>query len=961
MTQSNASVLFPLVLPDIKLTEALAGDMLGDETCLTPDQLKASPLAPALAHAWAHSSYLKGLIRDNPERLALLLTEGPRAVVDRALAGVRALDLDGVELDDAMAALRQAKADVALAAAIADIGGQWALEDVTGALSDVAAVTTDAAIRLAVRETSGVASSDGFVALALGKLGSGELNYSSDIDLILLFDPERLTCRNRDDVDTAAVRIAQRLVHILTLRTGDGYVFRVDLRLRPDPDVTPPALPVRGAESYYQSSALPWERSAFVRARAIAGDIALGHAFLDSIRPFIWRRSLDYTIVRDIRDMSLHIREHFEQSEIRLEGYDVKRGRGGIREVEFFVQIHQMIHGGRDPSLQLRPTLQALAALVAAGKVAPRDAAQLEAAYRFQRAVEHRLQMVDDAQTHRIPTSAAAVRHIARFCGFKSARELATMIRRHGNAVARLYDRLVEPVAAQTAMVPADPDALATWAMNEGLPASDAVPAIERWRSDRYRALRSERARDLLEAMLPAIARALARTDDPRATLLRFDDFLSGLPSGVQILSLFQTNPRLLDLVARLLSVAPPVADALRRSPELLDVVLVPDHANVFQDRVAMETALSRRLARFQTLEEKLDEARRWTAEYQFLLAVQLLDRALAPSDARRLYTLIADIVIGRLVPAVIEDFSAKHGHIDNGALVVLALGRYGSANLTIGSDLDLVFLFAGDQDATSDGRLPLPAVQYFNRLAQRVVTAISAQTAGGSLYEVDTRLRPSGQQGLLAVTIDSFLAYQRQEAWTWEHMALAPARVVYGPADVATRLLGEIETIIRGTRDLRKLKSDVLEMRAEMDTHLPARTAWDVKRRPGGLVDLEFIAQYLTLREAAAGTLPALGSPAAILAALGPAGVLPAEDADTLVEAYETLSAIQTVIRVAFASPPESAEIPPGMRSILARTAGKANLRAVETLLTTTCNQVIALWPAVFGGKRPKQSKDKS
>lgn len=956
---SQDRLLFPLCPPAGKTSKSLLREMLGPEPPLPPDELEAHPLARAMAHAWQYSRYLKSLIRDDDARTAKLLTEGPEAVVQAALKGVAALDPDSLGMDEVMAALRRAKADVALATALADIAALWPLEQVTGALAELAAKATDMALRAACREVTDTSDHTGFAVLALGKLGSHELNYSSDIDLILLFDPDTLAKgRRNDDPQTTAVKIAQRLVNALSAPTPQGYVFRVDLRLRPDPDVTPLAIPVLGAEAYYQSAAQPWERSAFVRARPVAGDMALGEAFLQEIRPFIWRRSLDYTVVRDIRDMSHHIREHFDQTEIELYGYDVKRGRGGIREVEFFVQIHQMIHGGRDERLRLRPTLEALKALVETGKVNPREAETLEAALRFQRAIEHRLQMVDDAQTHSIPDDEDSVREFARFCGYRGVRELAAAIKRHGNAVARLYDDLVEPTADQKPKVPKDSQALAAWLASHDLPPAEGAAVIEKWRSGRYRAMRSDRARSLLEETLPDIAQAFARTHDPRAALMHFDDFLAGLPSGVQIFSLFQSNPKLLPLLAKLLTVAPPIADALRRSPELLDTLLDPGAAITLADPELLAQSLSLRLAHYDDLEGKLDEARRWVAENQFLIGVGLLERTLAPAMARKCYSLLADLVVPALTQATQEAFSRRHGRVPGGELIILALGRYGSANLTAGSDLDIVFLFTGEHDTPSDGPSPLSAAHYFNRLAQRVITALSAKTAAGGLYEVDTRLRPSGQQGLLAVTVESFLTYQRRDAWTWEHMALTPARVIVGPEEPCAALLESIADVVRQPRDPAKLKKQVLEMRAEMDAHRPASSVWDVKRRPGGLIDLEFIAQYLTLREAARGALPPLGAPGAALAALTQTDLLPSDVSARLAEAYDCLSAVQSVLRVGFDAPPETREINAGMAGTLARILGRTSLRNAEATLSKVCDSVIASWSAVFGSPRPRQKK---
>ena len=349
------------------------------------DRLGASSdpvMLAAIGAAWRGSPYLRRLMQRRTEALTILLTAGPQRVLEQALAGMLVPD------QPVAARLRCAKADAALATALADLSGLWTLEQVTRALSDMADRALDVAVAAAISERVPGAEPQGFAVLGLGKLGSHELNYSSDVDLILLHDRSKLPRRERDDVDEAAVRIARRVVELMQARDGDGYVFRVDLRLRPSSEVTPIVLPVEAAESYYQSEALPWERAAFIRSRACAGDIQLGERFLAEIGSFVWRRSLDYSAIRDIQAISLRIRDHFDAGQAVGPGYDLKRGRGGIREVEFFAQIHQMIFGGREPLLRVPATLDALAALATAGRIGADEAAMLGDAYRLLRSLD---------------------------------------------------------------------------------------------------------------------------------------------------------------------------------------------------------------------------------------------------------------------------------------------------------------------------------------------------------------------------------------------------------------------------------------------------------------------------------------------------------------------------------------------------------------------------------------------
>ncbi|MGL4541400.1 MAG: DUF294 nucleotidyltransferase-like domain-containing protein, partial [Polymorphobacter sp.] len=510
-------------------------------------------LETAIAHAFAEAPFLKGLLRRCPETLATIAVQGFDAALAAALA--RAGDPAGV-VDDV---LRAAKAEVALITALADLCGAWSLEQVTAALSAFADLALDRAVAAALAERD--APGAGFSVLALGKLGSHELNYSSDVDLILLYEPGVLPLRVREDHAEAASRIGRRVVQIMEAPTATGYVFRTDLRLRPSPEVTPMALPFAAAEHYYQSEALTWERVAFIRARACAGDVARGEAFLDAIRPFVWRRSLDYTAIRDIQSVSLRIRDHYDAVQDVGPGFDVKRGRGGIREIEFFAQIHQMIWGGRDPALRVAPTLDALAALAAAGRIDAGTAQTLAQAYRFLRTVEHRLQMRADEQTHSIPTQAAPRTAVAMLCGFADWRGLERRLRTETRGVAAAYDLLIAQAGGTP--VPTEPQALKRWLLAAKLKPAAFAPLIARWRSDKYRALRVDASRHRFEDILPDLLATLAASAEPAQAAARFDSFLAQLPAGLQFFALLQANPRLMPLLGRLLGVTPVLADAL--------------------------------------------------------------------------------------------------------------------------------------------------------------------------------------------------------------------------------------------------------------------------------------------------------------------------------------------------------------------------------------------------------------
>lgn len=915
-------------LPNMRLPDEVA--RLLDGTAL------ADPLAAAVAQAWHYSPYLRGLMRTRDETLRRLAADGPEAAVAAAYAEFAG---DAVPA----ARMRRAKADIALVAALADLAGLWSLEQVTGALSDIADRTLDLAVATAIAERAPDADPAGFAVLALGKLGSHELNYSSDVDLIFIHDRASLPRRERDDPDEAALRVARRVVELMQVRDGDGYVFRVDLRLRPSSEATPITLPFEAAESYYQSEALPWERAAFIRARACAGDVALGRSFLAAIRPFVWRRSLDYSAIRDIEDISLRIRDHFDEGQEVGPGFDLKRGRGGIREVEFFAQIHQMIFGGREPALRAPATLDALAALAAAGRIDAADAAQLGEAYRLFRTVEHRIQMRADEQTHAVPSAAPARTALAKACGLDGWRSLERLLVAATRTVARRYDGLI--ARSEGDRLPRDADALAKAfkARKFGDPAGLA-DMVARWRAGGYRALRSPDAQHALEAVLPRLIEALGAQPDPRTAASRLDAFLEQLPAGVQFLGFLDANPRLIGLLARLLGVTPVLADALARTPDLFDVLLDPEAFAPLPDAAALTAELNAFVGAGH-LEDRLDRVRRWTAERRFQIGAQLIEGLADPLDAAAAYAGLADAAFAVLSPAVADSFAEIHGRIGDHELLVLALGRFGGRALTARSDLDIVYLFSGDHEAQSDGAKPLPATLYFNRLAQRLTAALSVPTAAGALYEVDTRLRPSGAQGLLAVTIETFAAYQQQEAWAWEHMALTRARVVVGSEAAADATRAAIAAALHMDRDAATLRADVLRMRDEMEAHKPGAGLWDVKLGAGGLVDLEFIIHYLQLRDRIAFTPDLREACRALIAAetLVP-DLLAAHDLQTRLLVMLRLVGAQT-------GPVGKFTADVGLR--LAQSTGHADFAALEAALKLAKATVLGAWEGAFGSKR--------
>ena len=790
----------------------------------------------ARRRAECHSPFLREALSAHPEIAHAFLTDGSEAAAALALS---------LSDDDIEAELRRRRRGLALAVALGDLAGELSLESATRILSDFADQSIEAALRTALLERSPDAEPAGFAVIAMGKLGSRELNYSSDVDLLLLFDPATLPRRDRDDPGEAAVRVGRRLIELLQKRTADGYVERVDLRLRPSPEVTPIVLPVHAAISHYESSALPWERAAFIRARAAAGDIAVGERFLEAIQPFVWRRSLDFGVIEEVRQISARIRDHFAQGASIGPGYDLKRGRGGIREVEFFVQIQQMIHGGRDPTVRLPATLDAIGALRAAGRLDDDTATELADAYRLLRTIEHRVQMVEDAQTHLLPHRHEAIDNVAQLHGLRDRQELIAKLKPYVDRAGTIFDDLAPDDRKHLSN---DPEILSKELAALGFgDTAQAARHVADWRSGKARSLRSPAAQHAFEAMLPALLQAMAAGTDPDHALNRLSDIVERLSSGVNLFRLLEARPALAELLAKVLAHAPALADQLARRPELFEGLFdassfaMPPEAEKFADILA-------EAMRGRPYDDSLDRARRLVNERRFALGVQLIDRRRDPLEVTEGYANVAEGAVMALAKAAADEFQIAHGEIPEAELVILGLGRLGGHSLTHASDLDIIYLHSAEQGRVSDGSKPLGPNDYFNRLASRVTAALSVPTAAGPLYDVDARLRPEGAKGMLVVSLEAFEQYQRNEAWTWEHMALCRARPIFGSTKVREHVAAMIEGILRLPRDSGKVAADATRMRADMERHKPSRGQLDVKLGPGGLVDLEFATHVLQL-----------------------------------------------------------------------------------------------------------------
>ena len=939
------------------------------ELALELAELRDNPHCTALLdRIFAYSPFLTDCVVKEAAALPRLFDEGAEAWQEGCLAQMR----DVGALEDrakAMSELRVARRRAALGIAVPDIADLWAADQVMQAMSRLAVAslegTLDFLLRQAARKGEIVLRHPehpqlgcGYFLLGMGKLGAGELNFSSDIDLIALYEPGLIDYRGKRDCEDFCLRLTRDLVAMLSERTGDGYVFRTDLRLRPDPAATPLAMTYGAAMSYYGSMGQNWERAAMIKARCVAGDQVLGRAFLAELGPFIWRKSLDFLAIQDIHSIKRQINAVKGGGTIAIEGHNVKLGRGGIREIEFYAQTQQLIWGGRDPSLRESGTKAALDALATAGHIPTATATELKSSYDFLRRVEHRIQMQNDQQTHALPETSQGVAELADFLGFDDEAQFRLAIDFHFHRVEDHYAELFEEAPSLagpgnlvfTGDAP-EPGTVQTLSELRFASPETVFNLVRSWHHGRHRATRSQRARELLTEIMPALLQALGRTANPDQALAKFDEFLRGLPAGVQLFALLAANPRLLDLIAEVMGTAPALAELLTRRPQLLDAVLSPGFFGELPDKQALADELEERLSVARDFEDRLEITRRFANDHKFQAGVQRLQAMASETECGHFLTDLADVILEAIVPAVEADFARQHGRIEGRGLALIALGKLGSRELTAGSDLDLVALYDSPDEARSDGPRSLDSTTYYMRLTQRLVGALQAPTGEGSLYQIDLRLRPSGNASSVAQKLRAFRRYHAHSAWTWEHMALTRARVVLGEPAFAA----EIEETIRGIqtieRDGETLLRDVHSMRQRLTRDKPPRGPWDVKMIPGGLVDCEFVAQYLELRHAAKHPDLLGGSTDKVLERLGALGLMDPTEASALAEATRFWRAVQSYLRLTAPGDFDAQDVPEPIRPGLARAAGVLDFAALQNTLRSTATRVTAAYEQWIAG----------
>jgi Glutamine synthetase adenylyltransferase len=929
-----------------------------------PEAAALGPGSHLLGPLLEAAPYLLDLTRQHAGWLAEALEHGPDTTFARLLEEVAAAGRSAEEADVA-ATMRRAKGRTALLAAVAETGGAWTTARATEALSDLADATLEAALDLLMRQAfekgrlvlpkeQATAASSGLALFALGKHGGRELNYSSDIDIVAFFDPQKPVLADPSEATKFYSRMVQKLVGLMEDRQAGGYVFRTDLRLRPDPGSTPVALSVDAALAYYEVRGQNWERAAWIKARPCAGDKAVGEAFLKELAPYVWRRHLDFATIADIQAMKRQINISKRVGDIRVEGHNVKLGRGGIREIEFFAQTQQLIAGGRDKGLRVRPTAHALAALAASDWITPNAASELTETYWFLRAVENRLQMLRDEQTHIMPETPEGVAVIARLMGEANLAAFEARYRAALERVARYYAELFtegETLGSGEGNLvftgsDDDPGTLETLTAMGFANASKAIETVRKWHYGSYAATRTAAARAHLTELLPALLQTFGRAGNADAAMAHFDDFLARLPGGVQLFALLRNHEQLRTLLVQFMASAPRMSEAVIHRAHVMDGLIDPAFANDVTRREVLVAKVDAFLADARSYEELIDRARIIGQEQKFLVAAGLLSGTVGAQGAAEQFTALAETLLNRLFHQVQDEFALRHGRIPDAAVALLAFGKMASREMTYTSDLDFILLYDAP-DTESDGERQLATPHYFARLTQRLVAAVSAPTAEGVLYEADMRLRPSGNSGPLATSLNGFRAYHRDNAWTWEHLALSRARVIAATGELGGKVDTALAEVMARPRDVAKTIEDVVSMRALMARERKPRHAFDLKLANGGLVDLEFIAQSAQL---VAGER--IGQPQAptarVLARLGEIGLVPA--GQRLAEIHGVYSTVLQVMSSALVSPFREDAWTPAFKDLLAHLANYPDFPRLEVDIAQMQREVQAAAEAWYG-----------
>ncbi len=920
-------------------------------TSLADRHPKFHDLLLALA---GHSPYLWRLAYRDPARLLQIINSEPEAYFSGLIANcAQAATIQAGDEAAMKRQLRNIKQEAALLIALCDLGGVWDVIRVTEALSDLADASLNAALNFLLAEEAALgrltaydeSRHSGVVILALGKHGARELNYSSDIDIVVLYDATKAPLAEGVEPSPFFVKLVKGLVRLIDEITADGYVFRIDLRLRPDPGSTPVAISVDSAFAYYESVGQNWERAALIKARPVAGDLDIGNAFLSDLSPFIWRKYFDFAAIADIHAMKRQIHAVRGHESIAVAGHDIKLGRGGIREIEFFVQTQQLVFGGRRPALRGRRTLEMLQALKREGWISDKARDDLDQAYRFLRRIEHRLQMLSDEQTQRLPSDEDTLKRFALFSGYTStgafSKALIAEAKRVESHYAQLFEEGADLAGREGSLVftgtADDPDTIETLRRMGFSEPERATETIRGWHFGRRAAVTSARAREVLTELVPSLLASFGKTANPDTALAAFDRVLGGMSAAVELFSILREHRPILSLFSDILGSAPRLADIVASRPHLLDAIIDPAFIEPFPDLPLLIERMKASIGEPQLAEDFLDRIRETGQHEMFLVSVRMLSGVLSPEQAGGAFAAIAEGLIRISLEDVLRRFSRDHGLVRGGRLAVLGMGRLGSREMTATSDLDLVVLYDFDPNgAESDGARPLDPVVYFGRLTQRLISALTVPTRRGSLYAVDMRLRPSGNKGPAATQYRGFLDYHfGADADLWEHLALVRARPVAGDPNFMTEVSDVLRKILTKPREAKAIRGGAREMRELLANEKGDSDPWDFKHVAGGLMDIEFVAQALVLEKGASHPDLIASETTTILTNAKRLGLLSPDEVNPLIENYKLMRDMMQWLRAMVSGEFTPTKADHALLKRLATLAGLPDFKVLELHFT--------------------------
>ncbi|TLM67161.1 MAG: bifunctional [glutamate--ammonia ligase]-adenylyl-L-tyrosine phosphorylase/[glutamate--ammonia-ligase] adenylyltransferase [Deltaproteobacteria bacterium] len=950
------------------------------------------------------SPFLTGLLCRRSRQLAELFgPTGLAAARDEAemLAELRGCIPDGSSFELLQQQLRQFKAREILRIGSRDLCGLASLEEVTAELSALAAATLQRACEVCeallrreygaplLDETAGEPAAEAeFTVFGMGKFGGCELNFSSDIDLIYFYTSDRGQTggipgpdgevRNRISLHRFFVKLSDLVTKAISQVTEDGFVFRVDLRLRPEGDSGEMANSLAAAEIYYESWGQSWERSAMLKARAVAGSLRLGERLLARLEPFIYRRHLDYAMVEDIKVMKQKIDRSLARE--REGGQNLKLGKGGIREIEFFIQALQLIYAGKQPRLRERNSLKALELLCAEGLIKPAERDQLAAAYRFLRTVEHRIQVVQERQTHNLPTRPEELRALARRCGFADTASFSAALDRHRQHVTTTFrdlfytseEELPAQVSPEVAFLfdpAADPDLCKDILEEKGFRNPDAAyDSLLIIRDGGAGGHLTERARRLLDRIAPLMMQEVLRSPEPAMALNNLELFLAACRRARgTFYALLAENPEIIKLIVSLFATSQFLSRSFIQHPEVLDALVSRAHAAASRDAAAIGERLAALLAEARHYEEQLEVLRRFRNEEFLRIALDDLYGHTPQGGTTRQLSFLADACLTQALAVAGAELVPRFGRPccrdadgreHEAAFAIIGMGKLGGMELNYHSDLDIIFVYEGDGETRPvEGTDPdrfraLSNQEYFVKLAQRIISVLTLITREGYVYQIDARLRPSGNKGPLVTSLPAYEAYHQGEAAPWERQALIKARVVTGTPVLAERIAALNMRIVFERPLPEHLAAEIYRLRQRMEKEIAREDEGhlNIKTGRGGMVDVEFLVQYLQLMHG--GKHPRLRVPNTLeaLHALHREGLLAGGDYDKLTNGYKFLRRLENKLRLVHDQSVSDLAADPASLAKLARHLGYPDRpRRPEQVFLDEYNQVTVAIREVF------------